>query len=397
MTTRRTATPKSRAEFGSIRELASGRFQARYVAPDPRTGQPTRFQAPHTFEYEQEAKDWLRARHVEITEGKWRHPDIGAEKFGDYAKTWMFERDLKPSTREHYQNLLDGHILPSFKDLRLDAITTPLVKSWYARTLRGKPTMRAHSYSLFKSILATAVGEELLTRNPCNIPGAGSAKRASESKIAEPDELAVIAEAMPARLRMAVELTARCALRFGEMAELRRKDVLLDHEQGFGVLDISRGVTRIRGEKIVGSPKSAAGKGKVFVPPQLLDALQAHLDEHVGAGPDALLFPGAHGNGHLASRTLYDSFYPAREAAGRPDLRWHDLRHTAATNFGRIPGATLADIMRFGRWSSAQVAMRYQHSDEDRQRELVAKMLKPAPDANVVPIKRARRGKSAAS
>jgi hypothetical protein len=31
---------------------------------------------------------------------------------------------------------------------------------------------------------------------------------------------------------------------------------------------------------------------------------------------------------HLAPASLYKTFYHARNIAGRPDLRWHDLRHT---------------------------------------------------------------------
>ena len=44
---------------------------------------------------------------------------------------------------------------------------------------------------------------------------------------------------------------------------------------------------------------------------------------------DSLLFPAAHG-GHLASATLYRQFDKARDVAGRPDLRFHELRHSGA-------------------------------------------------------------------
>ena len=59
-----------------------------------------------------------------------------------------------------------------------------------------------------------------------------------------------------------------------------------------------------------------------------MPVIRAHLAAH-GHEPDALLFPAHHG-GHLAPSTLYRVFYAAREAAGRPDLRFHDLRHTGA-------------------------------------------------------------------
>ena len=70
-------------------------------------------------------------------------------------------------------------------------------------------------------------------------------------------------------------------------------------------------------------------------------------------GRDGLLFPGV-GGGHLAPSSLYGKrpsgtspgwgFYGARAAAGREDLRWHDLRHTGAV-LAVGTGASLADIM----------------------------------------------------
>ena len=37
-------------------------------------------------------------------------------------------------------------------------------------------------------------------------------------------------------------------------------------------------------------------------------------------------------------------YYPARAKAGRPDLRFHDLRHTGAV-LAAATGATLAELM----------------------------------------------------
>lgn len=48
------------------------------------------------------------------------------------------------------------------------------------------------------------------------------------------------------------------------------------------------------------------------------------------ANPDALLFPGRDGVSLLQPSTLHRNWRMAREAAGRPDLRVHDLRHTGA-------------------------------------------------------------------
>jgi integrase len=66
-------------------------------------------------------------------------------------------------------------------------------------------------------------------------------------------------------------------------------------------------------------------------------------------------------------------FYPAREAAGRPDLRWHDLRHTGAV-LAAATGATLAELMNRLGHSTVGVAMRYQHAAQDRDEEIARKL-----------------------
>ena len=58
-------------------------------------------------------------------------------------------------------------------------------------------------------------------------------------------------------------------------------------------------------------------------------------------------------------------YYPARKAAGRPDLRFHDLRHTGAVLAAQT-GATLAELMSRLGHSTSQAAMRYQHAAADR-------------------------------
>jgi integrase len=171
---------------------------------------------------------------------------------------------------------------------------------------------------------------------------------------------------MPARYQALVLLAAWAGLRFGELTELRRADVDVED----GVIRVRRGVVRISGGYEVAGPKSVAGVRDVHVPPHILPALRDHLVDHVEPGADALLFPAEHG-GHLAPATLYRPYYKARKAAGRPDLRFHDLRHTGATMAART-GATLAEIMgRIGH-STPAAAMRYQHIAQGADKRIAA-------------------------
>lgn len=58
-------------------------------------------------------------------------------------------------------------------------------------------------------------------------------------------------------------------------------------------------------------------------------------------------------------------YYPARIAAGRPELRFHDLRHTGAV-LAASTGAILAELMARLGHSTPAAAMRYQHAAQDR-------------------------------
>jgi len=83
-----------------------------------------------------------------------------------------------------------------------------------------------------------------------------------------------------------------------------------------------------------------------------------------------LLFP-ALGGGHLSPSSLSAVFNPAREAAGRPDLRWHDLRHTGAV-LAASTGATLAELMARLGHSTPAAALGYQHAAEGRDTQIAA-------------------------
>ncbi|WP_157011436.1 tyrosine-type recombinase/integrase, partial [Mycobacterium celatum] len=80
--------------------------------------------------------------------------------------------------------------------------------------------------------------------------------------------------------------------------------------------------------------------------------------------------------GHLAPSTLNRHWYRARAAAGRDDLRFHDLRHSGAV-LAAATGATLADLMARLGHSTPAAAMRYQHAAQGRDKaiaELLSKL-----------------------
>ena len=355
----------SRRSFGHLRRLPSRRYQASYLGPDGE-----RHHAPTTFQTKGDAEAWLSLQSAAMTENRWRpvprSPTV-RPNFESYANQWLVARELKPRTRAEYARLIRSLVV-TFGPDPIDAITPESVRTWHAACGASRPTARAHAYALLRTILNTAVEEELLATNPCRIRGAGRAPTRTGIRPATLEELTHIAGAMPERYRLMVHLAAWCALRFGELTELRRKDVDLAH----GVIRVRRAVTWPGGQPVVGTPKTAAGTRDVSIPPHLIPRIQEHLRSHAQRGPDGLLFPNTDGQ-HMHHGSLYKVYKPSRLAAGRPDLRWHDLRHTGAT-LAAHAGATTRELMdRLGHSTSA-MAMRYQHVADDRPAEIARRL-----------------------
>lgn len=401
----------TRRGFGQITKMRSGRFQARYTGPSEEL-----VTAPSTFTARIDAEAWLAAERKLVEDpSTWVAPRIRLARaeakrpraFAIYAEDWIKGRRVKGQpladrTIDNYHRLLELHINPTFAQIRLDEITRDMVDAWYDRVAPGSDPTRAHAYALLRGILNTAVERGLIPMNPAVIRGGGRQRRQTETRIATPAEIAAIRKATPERRRLMIDLAAWCGLRFGEVAELRRKDI----DTKRGLVRVRRAVVHVRvgtehhphgSEARVKAPKSAAGVRDVHIPKALMPAVREHLLKHAAPGSDGLLFPANHG-GHLTTGSVHGQartvnpktgrtragwgFAEAARAAGRPDLRFHDLRHTGLTLAAQT-GATLAELMAMAGHSSAKAALIYQHATDDRMRILADRLsaLVELPDA----------------
>ena len=365
----RTKKRQTRRSFGRLRQLPSKRWQPSYIGPDGALHHsPT-----GTFDTKMDAEAWLLDERRHIQAGTWIAPAVRNRAtepttLKPFAEAWLADRQLKPRTVAFYRSLLDQKILPELGDLPLKSITSLTVRKWYASLSAEHPTRRAHAYSLLRTILGTAVTEDLIPSNPSHIRGAGNSKLVHKIQPATLAELEALTAEMTARYQSMVLLAAWCALRFGELTELRRNDVDLKA----GKIMVRRAVVFLHGKAIVGAPKSSAGMRDVAIPPHLLPVVKQHLTEHTGWGKEGLLFPGKTG-GHLGNGNFYPLWDRARRAAGRPDLRFHDLRHIGAVLAAQT-GATLAELMgRLGH-STPTMAIAYQHAAKDRDTEIARQL-----------------------
>lgn len=356
--------PSTRRRFGEVSKLPSGKFRARYLGPDG-----GRHSAPHTFQTRGDADTWLSLRRAEIIRQEWQPTTEKrpAERFDAYSEAWLSTRPLKPRTRALYASLLRIHIDPTLGDKTLTGITPAVVRTWYASLDPNHPTARAHAYQMLRTILATAVDDGAILANPARIKGAGTTSRKREIKMLTVDEIDRLAAAIPARYEALVLLGAWCALRFGELAALRRSDLDLKN----GVVHVRQAVTTTKGEIHVGSPKSAAGRRTVSIPPHLLPILKKHVSEYAAFGRDGLVFPPASGDGYLALSTLHRVFDRAKVTAGRPDVTVHQLRHFGAVMAARS-GATIGELQQRLGHSTAQAALTYQSATSERPTAIAA-------------------------
>lgn len=359
-----------RSGFGSISRLPSKRWRARYTIPGslPQVW----VSAPHTFATKGEAEVWLARQRTALID-KVVAPKAEASKITlrEYATSWLEQRrnsagqPLRLSTRRVYEHYLDKHVYPVLGDRKLSGVTPEKVASWYAAMLLDRPTLRARTYSLLRTILTSAVEDGLLSSNPCRIRGASRSRPATPTSVATPAQVTELAAEMPERLAFAVLLGAWCQLRSGEVLELRRRDVTPER------IRIARGVTWANGQPHVGPPKTDAGARTVSVPPHIAPAVSEHLTRHTAAGADALLFPAeAGGTSHMNPTTFA---YHVKAAVGRttlpPTFRFHWLRHTGLT-LAAQSGATIAELQARAGHSTASTVMLYQHATSVRDRAL---------------------------
>jgi integrase len=357
----------TKREFGSVRQLSSGRWQVRYR--HPRTNDL--LAAPGTFKLKGDATRWLAGTQREIERGTWVDPEWGTVTLRDYAVTWLAQRTLRPRTVELYQGLLDRYIVPGLGKMELGDLSPREVRTWHADLLqRGRPgpVTIAKAYRLLRTICETAVSDEMITRNPCNLKGA-AVEHSPERPVFTVAEVEALADAIDERYKALLLLAAWCGLRLGEALALTRSDVDLDG----GTVGIDKSAAELKsGKRIVGPPKTKAGIRVVHVPPHVVPALRSHLERFSGLDETALVFTGTQGQ-PVRRGSLYTAWLRATKKLGLGGVRLHDLRHTGATLAAATGASTKELMLRLGH-ASSDAALRYQHATANRD-EAIARAL----------------------
>jgi integrase len=361
----------TKRRFGRVRQLPSGRWQARYPGPDGIDRA-----APDTFATKKDADVWLTMKEAEMRRGDWIDPDAGHIQFGVFASTWIDDQVLKPRTEELYRGLLKNHLMAAFGQVDLSDIREADVRRWRKDRLAAGPKQDrpfgpvtvAKAYRLLHAVMNTATDDGLIRRNPCRIKGAGQ-EDSAERAVISLDLLLKLLDLVPPRYRALVLLATFASLRFGELAGLRRRELDIDQ---CAVRVVMSTAETDDGRLIDDDPKSQAGKRTVSFPKEIAPELRWHLATFAEPGPDGLVFIGPKG-GRLRRSTFRRTWTKARLAIGLPDLHFHDLRHTG-NNMAAGQGASLKELMERMGHSSARAALIYQHATRERDEVIAAGM-----------------------
>ena len=327
--------------------------------------------------------------------------DVDARTVRELAEAWLQwhrERGLKIGSVYTYQRHLEAHFLPEYGDRRVSDVTALELNEWLdalERASGADAAARIHRdvFALFK--FATGDAAELprgftpwLLTSPVPPLAARKLRRPNlptrnRDALAAEDVAALAGHMSYPEDRLIVLLSGWAALRLGEVLALRRRHFQADDD---GVLWLRvESQVQARGSGVrEDTPKSAAGFRAIPVPSAIHAATVAHLAEHTGPDPDALLFPRrGPGNRLNNPNTIRKRFNAALDvlnrervrAGGHPveDFTFHGLRHTALTRLGQA-GATTAELRAYAGHSDSKSVEIYQHAERGRLAALADKM-----------------------
>jgi len=255
-----------------------------------------------------------------------------------YLTAWLeaVKPSLRPGTWERYGEVLRQHVIPHAGRIPLSKLSPQHLQALYANRLATglSPTTVGHLHAILHKALADAARWGQVARNVADLVKRPRAARKEMTTLSPEQARTFIGAAQGDRLEALYVVAISTGMRQGELLALKWHDVDLDGAR----LRVTATLRRTRDGLIFGEPKSARSRRQVQLMPTAVAALRAHrarqLEERLRCpywqDPE-LVFATEVGTPIECGNMMRRSFYPLLERAGLPRIRFHDLRHTAAT------------------------------------------------------------------
>jgi integrase len=283
---------------------------------------------------------WQRAE-VKQSEGRVGDPRRGRQTFGAYVQdTWLPNHVMEPRTRETYRYNLNAHILPWFRKMRMAEIMPADVREWVTDQVdRGLgPNVIDKNMTILSAIFTTALNDQVTFLHPCRgvkIPEIPK----KPLQIITPEQFNLIyGKLNDPVLQLLVELDIESGMRWGELTELRPRDINLTT----GIVTVSRAVVEL-------SPKDHPTGGRFLVQQypkdkeyrrfkisrQVVNKLREHIRLR-GLGPDDLLFPMPEQDEPSVAR-VEPPGDPDELGLTEPNAKGRQYRHGTITAYSMAP------------------------------------------------------------
>jgi integrase len=269
-----------------------------------------------------EAETKRRAAILALEKGEFATEGDARQTVAQYFAYWIGVKraeGLRESTYVTYRKI-EKTIAPYIGRIQLRKLTPAHMQALYAQLQKRGLTQSTLKtvHTVFKATLNDAVKWRYISASPLqHIPAPRVSER--EYRILAPDQAAdLMYAARGSQLECAIILTVTLGLRRGELLALRWSDIDLDAKK----LQVKHNVSYLTVDGVTdfyeGAPKTKAGRRTLRLPDIVIESLRAHSARQLEA--------------RLKARTVWqDRFQQALKAAILPPMRWHELRHSAAS------------------------------------------------------------------
>lgn len=324
---------------GNIRKRSDGRWEGRYVAGhDSETGKAIRKNVLGKTQAEVKAK-LKKAIETAQTIDVCKADEYTVEK---WVKSWYevySKPNLRESTQERYWNHIQYHIVPEIGKIKLTKLQGRDIQIMYnnirdhgrvnptEKTGLGLSVSYIHSlHRMLKQCLQRAVKEHLIPYNPCEDCILPKAEKKEMKTLKMEDVAAFLKEADRRSVLPMFFLELCTGLRKGELVALLWTDLDIEKK----TITVNKQAARVKGGGVkVLTPKTSTSIRTESVPQEAIDLL---IQEHEKHPDNPYMFPSPVTGGMYYPDAVSRLNTKILESAGLEHIRFHDLRHTFASN-----------------------------------------------------------------
>ncbi|MFD3663416.1 tyrosine-type recombinase/integrase [Streptomyces sp. NPDC058659] len=273
------------------------RYRARYIGPDG-----TEKSKSFPDRQKRLAEKWLSAIEADMSRGQYIDPSAGRTTFRQYGEKWLNSQTTDHTTRTSVNVHLRLHAFPYIGTRPIDSFRPEHIRDWLKELESALPvsSYRRVIFASVSAVLAAAVDDELLSKNPCKSRSV-RAPAPVEPRVRPwaSDRLFAVRSALPKRYQAMVDIGGGCGLRQGEIFGLAVEHVRYDT----GWLHVANQVKVVNG-RLVFSPPKRGKERDVPLPRQVARILREHAEEFP---PVDVSLPWLKPDGPLVTKRLFFS------------------------------------------------------------------------------------------